>query len=342
MRFPEFLKENGTIGFIAPSYGCVDEPYNIRFDSAIKKFHELGYKTVEGPNCRVQIGEGKSNTPEACALEANDFFINNKSDIIISCGGGELMCEDIPYFDFEGMKKADPKWYLGYSDNTNLTFLLTTICDTAAIYGPCVGEFGTEMWHKSIEDTFGMLKGETLTVRNYDMWELNKIKGPENPLGSYNLTEPYHQVICGNAEEAASFSGRLVGGCLDCLINITGTPYDKVSDFNEKYADDGIIWFLEPCELNVMSIRRALWHLDTVGWFKNVKGFLIGRPMLYGDTFGDFDRFQAVCGILGKYNVPIIMDADIGHLPPMMPLIGGSYATVSAIGNNLTVKMELR
>ena len=34
MRIPEFLKENGTIGFVAPSYGCNIEPYKSAFDHA--------------------------------------------------------------------------------------------------------------------------------------------------------------------------------------------------------------------------------------------------------------------------------------------------------------------
>ena len=27
MRYPEFLSEGGTIGFVAPSFGCATEPY---------------------------------------------------------------------------------------------------------------------------------------------------------------------------------------------------------------------------------------------------------------------------------------------------------------------------
>ena len=27
MRYPEFLKDNGSIGFVAPSFGCNIEPY---------------------------------------------------------------------------------------------------------------------------------------------------------------------------------------------------------------------------------------------------------------------------------------------------------------------------
>ena len=29
--------------------------------------------------------------------------------------------------------------------------------------------------------------------------------------------------------------------------------------------------FFESCDLNVFSIRRAMWQMDNAGWFENVK-----------------------------------------------------------------------
>ena len=136
--------------------------------------------------------------------------------------------------------------------------------------------------------------------------------------------------------------GRLVGGCLDILANLVGTKYDKVTKFVDKYKEDGIIWFLEACDLNVMSIRRALWQLEHAGWFKHVKGFLFGRPLCHGEEFLGLDQYSAVTGILGKYHVPIIMDIDIGHIPPAMTLISGSYAKVRSDGQELEIRMELK
>ena len=51
MKFPEFLKKNGTIGFVAPSFGCNIEPYKTSFNHALEKFHDMGYHTELGPNC---------------------------------------------------------------------------------------------------------------------------------------------------------------------------------------------------------------------------------------------------------------------------------------------------
>lgn len=54
----------------------------------------------------------------------------------------------------------------------------------------------------------------------------------------------------------------------DCLVNLLGTEFDKVQEFTEKYQDDGIIWFLESCDLNVMSIRRAVWQMKHADGFR--------------------------------------------------------------------------
>lgn len=341
MRYPKFLDKEGTIGFIAPSFGCTIPPYNFRFDKAISVFEGMGYKCVEGPNARASAGIGKSNTPEACGAEVNDFFINKKTDVIISCGGGELMCEDLPFIDFEAIKKAESTWYMGFSDNTNLTFLLPTLCDTAAIYGPCVSDFGMSPWHKAIEDAFSLLKGERKSFKNYDGWESESPDKEANPYAPYNINEPYQQVIAGKAEKAADFEGRLIGGCMDCLVNLCGTPFDKVKQFNERYKEDGIIWFIEACDLYPMGIRRALWQMKENGWFEYVKGFIVGRPMHYNEEFDGFTCKDAVTGILGEYDVPIILDVDLGHMHPMIPLISGSYAKVSAVENSFNIEMFL-
>ena len=42
MRYPEFLKDRGTIGFVAPSMGCTTEPYRSAFDNAIEKVSQHG------------------------------------------------------------------------------------------------------------------------------------------------------------------------------------------------------------------------------------------------------------------------------------------------------------
>lgn len=338
MRYGQFLKDEATIGFVAPSFGCNIEPYKSSFDNAQKKFKLMGYSIDLGPNCYEGKGIGISNTPRLCGEELTQYYCSDKNDILLSCGGGELMCETIDYVDFNKIAEAEPKWYMGYSDNTNMTFLLTTLCDTASIYGPCAPAFGMDKWHPAIEDAFLCLKGEKKIMTNYDLWEKESLKDEENPLVPYNVTEK--TVIKCFHDNSVSIEGRLLGGCIDCLVNLTGTKYDNVKQFCSKYKEDGIIWFLESCDLNVMSIRRAIWHMSNAGWFDTAKGFIIGRPLVFGQELFGLNHYSAVTDLLQKYNVPIIMDADIGHLAPMMPIVCGSNASVKAEQGKLTVSMN--
>lgn len=351
MRYPDFLQKHETIGFIAPSFGCAIEPYRAAFMRARRVFKKKRQGEQLGENCFKDDGIGISTSPEDCAKELMEMYASETNQALISCGGGELMCEILPYINFEVLYRAKPKWFMGYSDNTNLTFLLTTALDIASIYGPCVSSFGMDPWHPCIHDAFDLLCGDqrivkkneegvlAATVKNYDGWEKESGKDETHPYEPYHISELFMPVTYGNVKEA---EGRLVGGCIDCLVNICGTRFDRVSRFNEKYADEGVLWFLEACELNVMDMRRALWNLRESGWFDSASGFLIGRPMHYDEPMFGIDRHEAVIGALGDLGVPIFMDLDIGHLPPMMPIVCGSYGKAACRGRSFSLSMEFK
>ncbi|MBQ3905818.1 MAG: LD-carboxypeptidase [Lachnospiraceae bacterium] len=354
MRYPKYLEIGGTIGFVAPSFGYADELRRTSFARTLENFHAAGYQTKIGPNCYAGDGIGISSTPENCAKELTDFYCDPEVDAMIACAGGELMCETMSCVDLEKIAKAEPKWYMGYSDNTNFTFLLTTMFDTASIYGPGARSFAMEPRHASIDDAFGLMTGKTKAVHSFDLWQ--KERSPEeetNPYCAYLLSdervsklwEPTEGKLIDDLRTwngTLEFEGRLIGGCMDCLVNLLGTRFDKVKDFNEKYKEDGVIWFLESCDLNVFSIRRAMWQMEEAGWFQNVKGFLIGRPLCFGQEMLGLDQYEAILGIARKYQVPVLMDLDIGHLPPQMPILCGSIGKVKLKGNDLQVAYEMR
>ena len=152
---------------------------------------------------------------------------------------------------------------------------------------------------------------------------------------------PVKKITIGSKNPEITFSGRLLGGCMDCLVNLLGTCYDHTTEFIEKYKEDGVIWFLESCDLNVFGIRRAMWQMEHAGWFQHVKGFLIGRPYCYGQEMMGLDAYQAFLEVAAGKNAPVIMDVDLGHLPPMMPLIVGSKADVHVKGNQIAIDMKL-
>lgn len=348
MIYPEFLKEGGSIGFPAPSFGCATEPYYTAFTHMLEVMRDKGHLLYPGENAFVSVGVGISNTPAHCGGEFTSMWADSDIDALISCGGGELMCEILDYVDFNVIKSSKPKWFMGYSDNTNMTFLLATMCDIASIYGPCASTFGMEPWHPSLDDFYNLLKGKKISFSAYDKWEDVAFKDPEHPLAPINATEDrIHKLyfdgqFYDDARKAAvsfGFRGRMIGGCMDCLVNLLGTNYDHVTEFNAKYANDGVIWVLEACDLNVFAMRRAMWQMEHAGWFKNVRGFIIGRPA-NGDAIENLDRYQAILNVAAKYNVPVVMDADIGHRSPMIPVVMGAIGNVFVSANEMNISYE--
>ena len=58
MRYPVPLGQNGTIGFVAPSFGCGVEPYRTMFDHGLQTFQAKGHSLDLGPNCYEEKGIG--------------------------------------------------------------------------------------------------------------------------------------------------------------------------------------------------------------------------------------------------------------------------------------------
>ena len=58
---------------------------------------------------------------------------------------------------FEKIKNSKPKFFQGFSDNATLTFLLTTLCDFATIYGNNFCSFGMKKLELGVKDNFNFL-----------------------------------------------------------------------------------------------------------------------------------------------------------------------------------------
>lgn len=341
MKTPSFLVKNSTIGITAPSFGCTIQPYSSYFKSACSQIEDKGYRIKIGKTVFMDDGKGISTDPRTAARELMDFYESDDIDAIISAGGGETMCETAAYIDFESLKNARAKWFMGYSDNTNFIFPLATISGIASIYGPCISGFGKK-WEQTEIDAFGILEGTTRNVRGYPMFQKpeNDISCPENPASQcLNLTEKkiLHYFNC---SDNCRMEGMLLGGCLDVLSTLCGTKLDNMENFNRK--TEGIIWVLESCDANPMEIRRQVWQLKNSGWFDKAAGFLVGRPLSsMGQEMMGVNQYNAVTDIIGNLGVPVIMDADIGHIDPAMPLVIGANARISAECNDISVEMDI-
>ena len=63
------------------------------------------------------------------------------------------------------------------------------------------------------------------------------------------------------------------------------------------------------------------------GYFNNIKGIIFGRPLFFRTDYGTTFE-QAVIEAIGDLNVPIIVNADIGHVAPQMAIVNGGIMNI--------------
>src|SRR5690606_3238631 len=62
-------------------------------------------------------------------------------------------------------------------------------------------------------------------------------------------------------------TGRLIGGCIDTISNVAGTPYGDLTAFAEQHAPEGLIVYLEASDEGALSICRYLHGMRLAGFF---------------------------------------------------------------------------
>jgi hypothetical protein len=333
MNIPDFIKKGDIIGVTAPSAGFTEQVDLTKLESAKFNLSEKGYEVIETENVR-KCEKGRSSTGKKRAEEFLSLIRNEEVRYILSASGGDFLMEMLEYLDYE-LIKANPKWIQGYSDNTGLIYPITTICDMATVYSGNVGDYGMSLWHDGVKNNLKLLEGKNIEQKEFDLFEneyVKKVTGYEG----YNLTDKVkYEFVSENKSE--NFTGRLLGGCLDVLIMLCGTKYDKTAEFVRKYKEDGIIWYLESFDLSSARIQCALWQLKEAGWFEGAKGFLFGRPCFFREEY-ETDFNEAVKTALDSLNLPIITGCDIGHRPPRLTMINGLLAEISFDGEHFKMK----
>lgn len=337
MIYPKFIKETDTIGVTAPSDGITNPAKLKRLDYAIESFSNRGFKIKETNNVRTSFN-GKSASSKIQAQELENLYLDSSVKMIFCAAGGDFLLEMLSEFDFN-IAKNNPKWVQGYSDPTGLLFTMTTNCDIATIYSNNFAAFGMSPWHESLEMNLEILKGNTVTQKSFSKYESGHTK--------YIIgNEPY--VLDSlvkwenlNNEDRIAIKGRIIGGAIDCLTDILGTPFDKTLDFIEKYKEEGIVWYFDNCELSSEDLIRTLWKFKVSGWFKYTKGIIFGRSATESSYY-DISFKEAVKHSLSELNVPIIINADIGHMSPRMTIINGAIAHITSSNGKGTIGFELK
>lgn len=322
MIYPKFIKENSTIGVTAPSNGITDELDLKRLSNAVKKLEDIGFKVFETDNVR-KSNLGRSSSVIDRVKELESLFLNKDIEAIICASGGEFMMEILSELDFSVFTE-NVKWFQGYSDPTCLIHVLTTKYDIATIYGNNIKAFGMNTWHRSLNDNIEILKGNLITQNSFEKYEGEK-REYQTGLEEYNLTSD----VCWKSlfSDEVCIKGRMLGGCLDVINELFGTRFDKTKEFIEKYKNDGIIWYFDNFGLNNEVLYRTFWKFKDSGYFNYTKGIIFGRSLIdesyYGISFED-----TIKEFFKDLNIPIIIDADLGHISPRITIINGAIGEI--------------
>ena len=332
-----FLQNGATIGVIAPSSGVEKELHSL-IELAKQRLETQGYQMVIGDTVWTQ-DKAKSASAKQRATELQAMMQDDNIDMIIPPWGGELLLEILPYLAFDLFK---PKWILGYSDLSGLLLAMTLTTGIATAHGTNFvdlrGEYiddTTAMWLQCVQTK----TGESVTQFSSNMYQ-EKWKFDEPSPYVFHFTKPtYWKSI---PSQSIEITGRLLGGCIDIIRHLIGTPFGNVHQFREKFIpNEPVIWYMENCHLHTTELRRTLIQMQLAGWFDNCTGILFGRsdankPV---ENYQIEDVYQALANEL---QVPIIYDVDCGHLPPQLTFINGAYAEIGVQDGKGVVKQTFQ
>lgn len=88
--------------------------------------------------------------------------------------------------------------------------------------------------------------------------------------------------------------------------------------------------------------KRALQSLKYKGVFELCNGLLIGRSSVLDKCGKDITIEEALTEVTKDLEIPVVYDVDIGHLPPNMTILNGSYAEVVVKGNAGKIRQTLK
>jgi len=294
--FPKSLKKGDKIAIISPA-GSV-EPTQL--EKGIEMIKSKGFEPVLGENLYTKFSNGYNYAgTEEQRLKDMNWALNDSEISAVWASRGGYGCQHLIHgLNLKEFTK-NPKWYIGYSDNTVIqSFLLKK--GFASIHGQTIKTSSFGVTEESYDLIFDILKG----------------KKPK-----YSL-EPNQFNKKGNVE------GELIGGNLALIYALLGTKYSF--DFKDK------ILFIEDIGENFYALDRMIMSLELAGVFTKIKGLIVGGMTNMGDEKDNkqyeesFDEFanQLISDRISKYNFPVVFGFPNGHIKDNRPLIIGSQVKI--------------
>jgi muramoyltetrapeptide carboxypeptidase LdcA involved in peptidoglycan recycling len=336
IEYPAPLRAGARIEVPAPSMGVPVELHD-RLRAAVASLTDRGYDV----RLREHATRGGLVPASAAdrALDLRRAFVDGGA--VLPPWGGELAIELLDRLDWTALAAARA-WLVGWSDISTLMLPLTTLTGMATLHGANLMD---EPWELPIEfrrwtDVVGLAEGDTFEQRDAPR-RRSRPWGPwqDEPLdrdSAYQAPTRWRS-LDGSADVV--MRGRLIGGCLETVSLLAGTPFGDVPGFARRHAPEGTIVYLEAAGADSVSVLRMLRSLKLAGWFDDANGILLGRTA--GPSNEELSQDDAARRALGDLDVPVIVDFDTGHQPPQMPLVNGALADVSLSGDGGVITQRL-
>ena len=319
LRFPAPLRPGDLIGVTAPSSG-VAGPERERIDFSVAWLRERGYR-VELGEC-LEGGTHVSASRERRAAELNAMLTDPRVRAVVPPWGGETAIDLVDLLDHGAIAAAEPTWVVGYSDSSTWMLPLTLRSGLATLHGdnladtPYAVPDGLAHWLDVATATGPVTQRDSGLVATWVRFEEDPRATTWRGVGSGAWS-----TLDGAPVEA---TGRLVGGCLDTVAHLAGSPHGDVAAFAREYGPTLV--YLEACDAGAFETCRMLHGLRLAGWFDDAAAILVGRTAA-PDAAG-FTQRDAVADALGGLDVPVVLDLEVGHVPPHLPLLNGAVARV--------------
>lgn len=321
------------IGVTAPSFGLHREFHQL-LEQAINQMKQKGYEMTVGETCWTQY-KAKSSPSTIRAQELNAMLQDESIQLIIPPMGGELLIEIIEQIDFENVQ---PKWLMGYSDISMLLLAITLKTGIATAHGSNLMELVGENVHPITamwENVLQTKKGEEIIQYSSNQYEK---EWDQIHLDTYYIKEEKKWKTVFN--NPMIVEGRLLGGCIDAIRYLIGTPYGNVQEFRRKYIyEEPIIWYFENWRMNVTELRRSLVQMKLAGWFDHCNAIIFGRSSA-NETVDDYHILDVYMELAEELNISIAYDIDCGHVLPQMTLINGAYAKIKILFGEVMVSQK--
>jgi muramoyltetrapeptide carboxypeptidase LdcA involved in peptidoglycan recycling len=172
---------------------------------------------------------------------------------------------------------------------------------------------------------------------NRETWTVETLNWSD-PRNQDHLRRRHHATGWRWLQGTGSVEGRLIGGCLEVLDWLRGTPV-----WPDAQAWQDSLLFLETSEEAPppQAVIRMLRALAAAGVLQQTRALLVGRPggEMPVARFDDYDRAiqTVICDELGLDCLPVITCMDFGHTDPMFVIPMGIRARVDCDRQELTI-----